>query len=188
MRIQRSAAVALCVLLAVGCQSTNERAGSQGARLADIGASEQRFRAMLEQEADADWSSPEVQEVASSLLRQYAEYANGFRGDSLAPVFLMRRVDLLQGKGAIDAAVSQWIDVAEGFPRSAYAPQAIFRVGFARETALTDTVGALIAYTELIQVYPESPWAEQEGLAAQWLTFKEGQVAGALEGGKVSSN
>ena len=187
MRIQKSAIGGLCVLMVCGCQPSGEKAAIRAARLADIAASEQQFRGMLEQEADVDWTSPEVQEAASSLLRQYAAFANGFRGDSLAPLFLMRRADLLEGKGAAEAAVGQWIDVAEGFPRSALAPQAIFRVGFARETALTDTLGALEAYSELMQVYPESPWAEQAGLAAQWLTFREDQVGGALEQGQVGN-
>jgi tetratricopeptide (TPR) repeat protein len=180
-----TAACCCLLVLGTGCQSPSGTSGSQSARLSQIEASEQAFRKMLEKEADLDWASEEVQDVVSRLLRQYAEFANGYRGDSLAPVFLMRRADLLQGKGAADAAVRQWIDVAEGFPRNALAPQAIFQVGFIRETALKDTLGALKAYSELIQVYPESHWAEQAGLAAQWLTFKEGRLGGALEEGAV---
>ena len=188
MRFQMAAIWALCLLITAGCHAPERQPGSKNARLADIETSEQTFREMLEQEADLDWAAPEVQDAVHGLLRQYAEFANHFRGDSLAPAYLMRRADLLQGKGAPEEAVRQWIDVAEGFPRSAWAPQAIFRVGFARETALSDTLGALKAYSELTQVYPESPWAEQAGLAAQWLTFEEGQVAGALEGGGLSGH
>lgn len=188
MRFQLAAAWAFCMLVTAGCTSPKGPSGSKSARLADIEISEQAFRKMLEQDADLDWMAPEVQDAVHGLLRQYAEYANHFRGDSLTPAYLMRRADLLQGKGAPEEAVRQWIDVAEGFPRSAWAPQAIFRVGFARETALSDTLGALKAYSELTQVYPESPWAEQAGLAAQWLTFEEGQVAGALEDGGLSGH
>ncbi len=185
MRFEFIAMGALLVLFFAGCQAPDGRSESPSKRLADIEASEQVFREMLKENADVDWAAPEVQDAVSGLLRQYAEFANHFRGDSLAPAFLMRRADLLQGKGAAEEAVRQWIDVVEGFPRSRWAPQAIFRVGFARETALSDTLGALKAYSELIQVYPESPWAEQAGLAAQWLTFEEGQVVRALEEGGV---
>ena len=171
----------LTFLVLAGCQNSKGPSGPQGERIAEIEASEQVFRKMLDQNADVDWNSPEIQETVSGLLRQYAEYANRFRGDSLAPAFLMRRADLLEGKGAAEEAVRQWIDVAEGFPRTTWAPLAVFRVGFARETSLLDTLGALEAYGELMEVYPESPWAEQAGLAAKWLTFEEDQVAGALE-------
>ena len=154
MRFQLAAAWAFCMLVTAGCTSPKGPSGSKSARLDDIETSEQAFRKMLEQDADLDWMAPEVQDAVHGLLRQYAEYANHFRGDSLTPAYLMRRADLLQGKGAPEEAVRQWIDVAEGFPRSAWAPQAIFRVGFARETALSDTLGALKAYSELTQVYP----------------------------------
>ena len=81
-----TAACCCLLVLGTGCQSPNGTSGSQSARLSQIEASEQAFRKMLEKEADLDWASEEVQDVVSRLLRQYAEFANGYRG----PLFVTR--------------------------------------------------------------------------------------------------
>ena len=122
------------------------------------------------------------QALVAELLRDYARYANVHHGDSLAGVFLMRRADLLQGMGEHEAAVEQWVNVAEGGGSPLLAAEAVFRVGFVRETALKDTVGALKAYGEVVRVYPESQWASAAIEAAKWLSFSEREMLRALEG------
>lgn len=163
-----------------GCSNAPSDADAE--LLGQIAKSEAEFRDFLDADADVDWLDADVQAVVGELLRGYAAYANGHRSDSLSVAFLMRRADLLQGKGDAERAVKQWIDLAEGFPQSASAPEAIFRVGFARESALRDTAGALEAYAELVKAYPQSPWAEQATLAAKWLTFDEAAIIRALDG------
>ena len=163
-----------------GCSSASGNADDK--LLGQIAKSEAEFRRFVDADADVDWLDADVQAVVGELLRGYAEYANGHRSDSLSIAFLMRRADLLQGKGDAAGAVKQWIDIAEGFPQSASAPEAIFLVGFARESALRDTAGALEAYGELVKTYPLSPWAEQATLAAKWLTFDEAAIIRALGG------
>lgn len=121
------------------------------------------------------------QDLVAELLRDYARYANAHHGDSLAGVFLMRRADLLQGMGEHEAAVEQWVNVAEGAGSPFLAAEAVFRVGFVRETALKDTVGALKAYGEVVRVYPESRWASAAIEAAKWLSFSEREMVRALE-------
>lgn len=115
------------------------------------------------------------------LLRDYATYANAHHGDSLATRMLMKRAELLLGKGEADAAAEQWLNIVEGGGSSAYVPEAMFRLGFIRETALADTTEALKAYAQVVQLYPESPWSEMAADASKWLTFSEREFIRALE-------
>lgn len=146
----------------------------------EVAALEARMADWLDAKGSLDWESEEVEEVVGQLLRDYADYANHHHGDSLAAVYGMRRADLLLGKGDAEGAVRQWVDVVEVHPGSTWAAEAMFRVGFTRETALLDTTGALEAYAGIIRSFPESPWAEQARQASTWLTFSEEQMIRSL--------
>lgn len=161
----------LAVGLAQGCGTQNN--GTSKMLREEIEAAEELFGKRLRSTGEVDWADEQAQDEVRSLLRAYAEYANAHHGDSLSAVYLMKRADLLQGRGDHEAAIAQWLDVVEGFPQDAVAAEAIFRMGFLRETALQDTVGALKAYAELVRLFPESPWTSQAAMSAQWLTFSE---------------
>lgn len=115
------------------------------------------------------------------LLRDYATYANAHHGDSLAASMLMKRAELLLGKGEADAAAEQWLNIVESGGSAGYVPEAMFRLGFIRETAMADTTGALKAYAQVVQLYPESPWSQMAADASKWLTFSEQEFIRALE-------
>ncbi len=151
---------------------------------ADIEAAERLFGHRLSSDGEVDWTNEEVQNEVRFLLRSYAQYANDHRGDSLTSVYMMKRADLLHGRGDHEAAIAQWLDVVEGFPKEDIAAEAIFRMGFVRETAMQDTVGALKAYAELVRLFPESPWTAQAEMSAQWLTFSEEKFIEALSEGR----
>jgi TolA-binding protein len=91
---------------------------------------------------------------------------------------------LLQGRGDFSAAIEQWMNVAEGAVHSELAAEAIFRIGFIRESALQDTLGALKAYGELVRVYPESDWSGSAIEAAKWLSFNETEMMKVLDKGR----
>ncbi len=166
-----------------GCSGSSRGEEAHRELAADVAGAEVVFSNRLKREADVDWAAEEVQEEVSRLLRAYAAYANVNHGDSLSGVYLMRRADLLQGRGDAEKAVSQWLDVVEGYPRTGFAPEAMFRIGFVRETALRDTVGALKAYGQLVTSFPESPWSEQAKMASTALTFSEKELLRSLGSG-----
>lgn len=125
--------------------------------------------------------SDEVDADVTLLLRDYATYANAHHGDSLAVRMLMKRAELLLGKGEADAAAEQWLNIVESGGLAGYVPEAMFRLGFIRETAMADTTGALKAYAQVVQLYPESPWSQMAADASKWLTFSEQEFIRALE-------
>jgi hypothetical protein len=125
--------------------------------------------------------SDDMDQDVTLLLRDYATYANAHHGDSLATRMLMKRAELLLGKGKADAAAEQWLNIVESGGSAAFVPEAMFRLGFIRETALVDTVGALKAYAQVVQLYPESSWSQMAADASKWLTCSEGEFIRALQ-------
>ncbi len=174
---------AFLTVVLLGCGPSDEQVHlDAGPSPDEIARAEAAFSEHFNAEGSVDWSTEEVSTEVAGLLRLYAEYANAHHGDSLAGLLLMRRADLLQGRGSPDEAVKQWIDVVEAYPSSGLAAEAMFRIGFTRETALGDTTEALKAYTQLAQLHPESIWAEQALGAIKWLSFSEARMLDALEG------
>lgn len=169
----------LGVLCTIGCGEGAAEDRELGAIREDEGV----MAALIAQNAPVDWEDATTEQVVRRLLKGYADYANRHHGDSLSAIFLMRRADLLQGRGDADAAVSQWRDVAEGYPGTRSAPEAIFRMGFMRETVLDDGAGAREAYTELIRVYPDSPWSEQARWSLKWLGLNDEELIRSLSAG-----
>ena len=161
------------VLFALGCASNAEP------ELERIGRHERALQAALIH-MEGEGVLEAMEDVVSALLRDYASYANAHRGDSLATQFLMKRADLLEGKGSLLEAERQWLDLADGLRDPVVTPEAMFRLGFLRESALFDTTGALEAYAEILRLYPESPWAEQAAQSSKWLTFSESEFLRAI--------
>lgn len=122
-----------------------------------------------------------VEEDVAMLLRDYAAYANAHHGDSLSMRMLMKRAELLLGKGEAEAAAEQWLNIVEGGGSAGLVPEAMFRLGFIRETALADTTGALKAYAQVVQLYPNSPWGQMAADASKWLTYSEVELVRALQ-------
>lgn len=169
------------ILAAIGLWGGCHEAPPSYELMSRITLAEAELAPLLETEFDA---LPERGEaLVQALLRDYATYANAHHGDSMALQYSMKRADLLLAKGEAEAAVQQWIDVVGAGGGEALASEAMFRIGLAREVALTDTVGALKAYSELLRLYPDSRWAEAAGEAAKWLTFNEREFIRALESG-----
>lgn len=161
------------VVLVSGCLAG---ADSELDRIAE---NEQVLQAAI-QSMEGEGMPDDMEEVVSELLRDYASYANAHRGDSVATQCLMKRADLLEGKGSVREAERQWLDLADGLKDPSIAPEAMFRLGFLRESALLDTAGALEAYGEILRLYPESPWAEQAAQSSKWLTFSESEMLRAI--------
>jgi len=144
-----------------------------------IDAAEARMMDELSRGGNVGQSGDSERDV-TSLLRDYATYANAHHGDSLATRMLVKRAELLLGKGEAEAAAEQWLNIVESGGAGGVVPEAMFRLGFIRETALADTSGALKAYAQLIQLYPESPWSKMAADASKWLTFSEREFIRAL--------
>ena len=170
-------------LLLVSCSE-----GGEDTELLDrIRETEQRVFPQLEAWSDQRVPNEAMEKDISRLLRDYALYANAHHGDSVANRMLVKRAELLLGRGDALAAEAQWLDIVEGGADAELMPEALFRVGFIRETRLADTTGAMKAYAEVMRLYPGSAWSVMAADASKWLTFSEEQFIRALEQGAVDS-
>ena len=129
-----------------------------------------------------------MEQDVTALLRDYATYANTHHGDSLATRMLVKRAELLLGKGEASAAAEQWLNIAEsrGCWRARAGSHVSGWASSARQHWRT-RLGALKAYAQVVQLYPESPWSQMAADASKWLTFNEREFIRALQQeGKVS--
>ncbi len=181
MSISKSFSIVVLTALAAACSSPD----ADSLLLSRIAKAEARVMPKLDEWEMGLGQDAALEEDISGLLRDYAQYANGHHGDSAANRMLVKRAELLLGRGRSEAAARQWLDIVEGGADEALLPEALFRLGFIRETAMMDTTGAMKAYAEVMRLFPESVWAGMALDASKWLTFSEESFIRALEEGQV---
>ena len=99
-------------------------------------------------------------ELMQDMLVSYANFANNCNSDSLAPEFLMRRADMLRGKGAIRESIAQFKAVHDGFPQYHNKITCALIAAFLYETELNDRDMAEKLYLQIIESYPQSHEAD----------------------------
>ena len=170
-------------LLLVSCAE----GGGDSELLDRIQETERRVLPRLEEWGERRVPDQAMENDISRLLRDYAAYANAHHGDSTANRMLIKRAELLLGRGDARAAEAQWLDIVEGGADVELMPEALFRIGFIRETVLMDTTGAMKAYAEVMRLHPGTAWSDMATDASKWLTFSEEQFIRALEQGQEDS-
>ena len=95
--------------------------------------------------------------VVDSLLTEYAEYAQAYPKDSLAPVFLFKAGELSLSTNQGRKALGYFDQVCRLFPESEKASYALFMKGFICDGPLQDTAKAREYYTQFVQKYPQHP-------------------------------
>ena len=152
-----------------------------------IRETEQRVLPRMKEWGEQRLPNEALENDISRLLRDYAAYANAHHGDSTANRMLVKRAELLLGRGDARAAEAQWLDIVEGGADAELMPEALFRIGFIRETVLMDTTGAMKAYAEVMRLHPGTAWSDMAMDASKWLTFNEEQFIRALQQGQEDS-
>lgn len=91
---------------------------------------------------------------ALQMVELYAQFANDFPEDSLAPVFLMRGADLNINLGNTDEAIKMLNTIIEQYPGFEDLGGCFFLKGYAYESA-EQYDQAREAYTYFVENYPE---------------------------------
>ena len=108
-------------------------------------------------------------ELASGLMRTYAEFANSCSSDSLAPEFLMRRADMLRGEGNIHESIAAFTAIHDGYPQFPNKILCALISGYMYETQLNDKDMAEKIYMQIVESYPESKEAKTAEIALLYL-------------------
>ncbi|MFM1932361.1 MAG: hypothetical protein RL226_1664 [Bacteroidota bacterium] len=94
------------------------------------------------------------------LLNAYTDYSNKFREDELSPEYLFRAAKLAIEMGKSRNAIDYLTNLHDGFPEYKKRTEAAFLVGFIYETMLNDRIMAQKAYEKVVELYPDTQWAE----------------------------
>ena len=98
--------------------------------------------------------------VGHELMKKYIAYANTFPKDSLTPQFLFSAASVGQSLGRYRQAINLLENLHDGFPEFDQRVEAGFLIGFIYQNDLNDRLRAEECYNKIIDLYPESEWAE----------------------------
>lgn len=128
----------------------------------------------LEKQVKAETTGQDVK-LRQRLLVSYADYANYHHDEIEVPEFLFRSANLAVEIGKPRKAIEQLVNLHDGFPSYARRTEAVFMIAFIYESVLNDRLKAEQYYTKVVELYPESTWAEdaRASLKLLYLTDEE---------------
>lgn len=114
----------------------------------------------LEKFIDAD-AEMVHRDSAQSLLIAYQDYYNKFRNDTLAPGYLLRAARIAEGTARYSKAIELLINYHDGYRTAADRDFVLYRVGFINDEHLGNKDAAEYYYNKVIELYPDSKWADE---------------------------
>lgn len=99
-------------------------------------------------------------ETASALARLYEEFANKFKQDEKAPVYLIKASELYVNMGNYNKSIELFDYFIERYPKHKRAPDILFNKGFILENKLNEISLAKKTYEEFLEKYPNHPSAK----------------------------
>ncbi len=99
--------------------------------------------------------------VGLRLLRAYQTYYNQHPEDSLGKVFLFEAARVADAMGKYDKAIELLGNYHDGIADKNKKAEAAYLVAFIYDAHLKNEKKAIDYYNKVIQLYPDSPWAEQ---------------------------
>lgn len=109
-------------------------------------------------EAKTDDANPES---LSALADLYEEYADKFKKDEFAVVYLFKAGETQLKAGNYTKSVTIFRRVADEYPDHEMAGDALYFLGFIYEKNMVDLAKARAAYEELLKKYPKHARAEE---------------------------
>jgi tetratricopeptide (TPR) repeat protein len=128
----------------------------------------------LETQVSAD-SSGQNMRVRQQLLVAYADFINYNNAEEMTPEYLFRSAKVANEIGKPRKAIEHLINLHDGFPKYPRRTEAVFLIAFLYENMLNDREMAEKYYEQVVELYPESPWAEdaKASLKLLYLTDEE---------------
>lgn len=110
------------------------------------------------------------------LLIAYSEWGNNFREDERTPEFMFQggRIAMILNKPR--RAIELFLGVHDGFPNYNKRVESAYLVGFIYDDMLGDREMARKYYLKVIELYPESTWAESAKALNDQLYMSDDQI------------
>lgn len=112
-------------------------------------------------EAKAKKDSVIDRTVGLRLLRAYQTYYNQHPQDSLGKAFLFEAARVADALGKYDKAIELLGNYHDGIEDKNKKAEAAYLVAFIYDAHMKNEKKAIDYYNKVIQLYPETPWAEQ---------------------------
>ena len=106
-----------------------------------------------------DMTVPNIKK-ANELARMYVDYANQNPTDSLAPDLLFKAADISMNMNNPQNTVALFKFIMKSYPDYKNIPTIMFLTGFVYDDQLKDYDSAKKYYTEFLEKYPDSDFAD----------------------------
>lgn len=131
-------------------------------------AAKKRQISDLERAVESDQTGEDLK-LRQKLLVAYADFVNFHNDDENSAEYLFRAGKLANEIGKPRRAIEYLVNLHDGFPRYERRTEAAFLIGFIYENVLNDREMAEKYYEKVVELYPETQWAEDARLSLQML-------------------
>jgi outer membrane protein assembly factor BamD (BamD/ComL family) len=119
--------------------------------------------------------------VATDLLAHYVDYINAYHNDSLSPRYTYEAANVAAGLGKFQKSIELLSNYHEGYPNAKDRDKAVYLIGFLYDSQLHDDDKAIKYYNKVIELYPNSPYAQQAKDALQWVGLSDEEILKKIE-------
>jgi len=118
---------------------------------------------------------------AIEMVRMYAEYADKFADDTLAPEYLFRAAEISENANQPNNAITYLTRIEENYKDYRNYPLCIFKKAYTYENYLKNPEKARQYYEKFITDYPEHELAEAANSSLMFLGMSDTELIKVLE-------
>lgn len=126
--------------------------------------------------------------VGHDLMKKYIAFANAFPKDSLTPGYLFDAAGIGQSLGKARQSIDLLRNVHDGFPSFEKRVESAFLMAFIYQNDLNDRIQAKALYEQVIEKYPDDPWADQARASLATLDLTDDQLLEFLKEKNAAEN
>lgn len=119
--------------------------------------------------------------VATDLLAHYVDYINAYHSDSASVRYTYEAANVAAGLGKFQKSIELLTNYHEGYPNAKDRDKAVYLIAFLYDSQLHDEKSAIKYYNKVIELYPNSPYAQQAQDALRWVGLSEEEILKKIE-------
>lgn len=162
-------------MVAVGCKNDQPK-GPEEIKKAKLDSLQKRISEM-----EAIGKEQISRDQQSALFKTYQEYYNTSGKDTISLNYLFEAANLAQVLGKYQKAVDLFINFHDGFPASHRCDEAVFNIAYIYDEKLKNAEKATTYYNKVIELYPNSLWAEEAKAALHFVGLSDEETIKKLE-------
>lgn len=152
-----------------------------------IGFAAEQRRTGLKHDIDSlekrinDKNSSFDRSTALQLVKAYQDYYNQNTKDTLSGEFLFRAASLSVSLKKPQQAINQLVTYYDTYKTASRRTEALYLIGFIYDSEMQNVEKAKEYYQRVMEIYPQSLWAEQANAAMQFVGLSDEELIKKLE-------